>query len=350
MRSKVIVGAAVLVTVLCVAAGAFVLFRTCCQLPPASAPGAASAPLIGASPPPSETAKAEPPAEARNAAPEETRAVDSAPAGSGQAPSFDVVRIEPNGDGVIAGRAAPGWKVGVESGGVVLAEVTADEEGAWTVVLDRPLSSGAHTLALKATSPDGSKALASSQTVPVAVAAAEAKSAAPETVASVGPAEARLASGSRNSLSQTGPSSLKPASQAEPVAPRPGAPTVKQAAGSAQNLAPEGPSAALAAANAERQKLSPHAVTPGELASGKPAAELPQTASVENGRQVSPPTLAEQLKPGTYTIQRGDTLWAIAERYLGAGWRYPSIYRDNRKIIKNPNLIHPEQQVSVPEE
>src|SRR6185437_16741847 len=29
-------------------------------------------------------------------------------------PTFDVVVIEPNGEGVIAGRAAPGWKVSVQ--------------------------------------------------------------------------------------------------------------------------------------------------------------------------------------------------------------------------------------------
>ena len=50
----------------------------------------------------------------------------------------------------------------------------------------------------------------------------------------------------------------------------------------------------------------------------------------------------------TYVIRRGDTLWAIAKRYLGSGLRYTSIFQDNRKVIRNPNLIHPEQQLNVP--
>ena len=33
-----------------------------------------------------------------------------------------------------------------------------------------------------------------------------------------------------------------------------------------------------------------------------------------------------------------------------AGMRYVAIFKTNRGAIKNPNLIHPEQQVNVPEE
>jgi LysM repeat protein len=79
------------------------------------------------------------------------------------------VRIEGTGEGVIAGRAAPGWTVQVESGGNVIAETKADAEGAWTVVLDKPLPAGDHTLSLKAVSPDGTSALTSQQPVKVAV-------------------------------------------------------------------------------------------------------------------------------------------------------------------------------------
>ena len=49
-----------------------------------------------------------------------------------------------------------------------------------------------------------------------------------------------------------------------------------------------------------------------------------------------------------YTVQRGDTLWAIAKRYFGSGLRYPTIFQDNREILNDPNLIHPKQEVKVP--
>ncbi len=84
-------------------------------------------------------------------------------------PDFDVVRIEPTGEGVIAGRAEPNWTVRVESDGATIAETSADEEGAWTIVLDQPLKSGDHALSLRAISPDGTRALTAQQSVKVAV-------------------------------------------------------------------------------------------------------------------------------------------------------------------------------------
>ena len=84
-------------------------------------------------------------------------------------PSFDVVRIEPTGDGVIAGRAEPGWTIALEDGGGKIAETKVDEEGAWSIVLDKPLSQGDHSLTLRATSPDGTQGLTGQQPVNVAV-------------------------------------------------------------------------------------------------------------------------------------------------------------------------------------
>lgn len=91
------------------------------------------------------------------------------PKSASQVPSFDVVRIEGTGEGVIAGRAAPGWTIRVESNGDTIAETTADADGAWTVVLDKPLASGDHALSLKAVSPDGTSSLTAQQPVKVAV-------------------------------------------------------------------------------------------------------------------------------------------------------------------------------------
>ncbi|WP_096269406.1 LysM peptidoglycan-binding domain-containing protein [Paucisalibacillus globulus] len=48
----------------------------------------------------------------------------------------------------------------------------------------------------------------------------------------------------------------------------------------------------------------------------------------------------------THKVVRGDTLWAIAKRYLGSGTRYPEIAKLNK--IKNPNLIYPGQVFKIP--
>ena len=92
-----------------------------------------------------------------------------APSSPTAVPSFDVVRIEPSGDGVMAGQAQPGWSVKIASGGKTLAETTADEEGAWTIVLEEPLPQGDHELIVTATSPDGASSLSAQQSVKVAV-------------------------------------------------------------------------------------------------------------------------------------------------------------------------------------
>jgi LysM domain/Bacterial Ig domain len=105
--------------------------------------------------------------------PGEPKPAETGPAKRTAVPSFDVVRIEPTGEGVIAGQAEPGWAVKVESAGTVYGEATADEEGAWSIVLDKPLPAGNHALALRAYSPDGTRALTAQQPVRVAVGKAE---------------------------------------------------------------------------------------------------------------------------------------------------------------------------------
>ena len=53
----------------------------------------------------------------------------------------------------------------------------------------------------------------------------------------------------------------------------------------------------------------------------------------------------EDEKTINYVVQRGDTLWAIASKYLGSGTKYPQIAQENN--IKNPNLIYPGQVFKI---
>ena len=58
---------------------------------------------------------------------------------------------------------------------------------------------------------------------------------------------------------------------------------------------------------------------------------------VRTTKQVEKETQQENVI--NYTVKKGDTLWAIAEQYLGSGTKYPQIASENN--IQNPNLIYP---------
>jgi hypothetical protein len=47
--------------------------------------------------------------------------------------------------------------------------------------------------------------------------------------------------------------------------------------------------------------------------------------------------------PDSYTIVRGDTLWAISKMYLKSPWRWPELWGMNMEEIHNPHLIYPGQ-------
>jgi LysM repeat protein len=48
----------------------------------------------------------------------------------------------------------------------------------------------------------------------------------------------------------------------------------------------------------------------------------------------------------TYTVESGDTLWAIAERFYGDGSKYQVIA--DASGISNPDLIHPGEVLTIP--
>ena len=50
-----------------------------------------------------------------------------------------------------------------------------------------------------------------------------------------------------------------------------------------------------------------------------------------------------------YTIEKGDTLWKIAEKFYDDGSKYTHIVEANIEVIKDPDLIYPGQTIRIPE-
>jgi nucleoid-associated protein YgaU len=333
-------------------------------------------------------------------------------------PTFDVVVIEPNGEGVIAGRAAPGWQVSVQSGGAQVAEAKADLQGEWSVVLEKPLPTGDHALSLKITSPDGTRALSSQESVRVAVggdakqasvpvgvqgaatpaapkpvpqaAAPDLAPSQPVTVEAAPPGgNAQVARADETPVAAAGPRATARSEEAAP-APRPtlvfktadyvdtgagtGTVTLSGVADPGAPISIFSDNVLIAEARAERdgswrvvvQKklgMGQHSfrAEQGGAAAGalahtalltiervEPKPELPKAQPVATGPSAVV-TAETKESPGTYIIRKGDTLWAIAKRYLGSGLRYTSIFQDNRQVIHDPDVIHPKQELSVPD-
>jgi nucleoid-associated protein YgaU len=295
-------------------------------------------------------------------------------------PTFDVARIEPSGEAVIAGRAAPGATVELLRNGEVHDRAVADASGQFVIVPPR-LPAGTYDLTLRATQPDG-KQMTSRQRVTTAL---EEKSADRPMVALMTPDKPTIV------LSQ--PADSKPVAgavvvQAVEIEPggkfhvsgqaRPGAAlrlylndsfvtsvtagadgrfavTINEgvAPGSYRVRLDETSSSGAVRARAEVPFNVPDTVTTASVSTQprRPDAANPQLAAA--GTTVLPdagssPSTVVVPKITTTTVSRGDSLWRLSQLSYGAGTRYAVIYKANREQIRNPNLIYPGQIFVLP--
>nr|CAA6823337.1 MAG: FIG00904084: hypothetical protein [uncultured Thiotrichaceae bacterium] len=49
-----------------------------------------------------------------------------------------------------------------------------------------------------------------------------------------------------------------------------------------------------------------------------------------------------------YVIEKGDSMWKIAEKAYGNGSKYTAIFDANREVITDPDLIFPGQKIRIP--
>lgn len=278
-------------------------------------------------------------------------------------PSFDIVRITPQGDTVMAGRAKPGTKVEIYDGTNKIGEVTADRRGEWVFVPTSPLAPGSRQLSLKMINPDGSVVASDSDVVLVV------------------PEKGKDIAG-RPAVAASQPLVMK-------VPTKPG--------GVVEVLQKPTPDVRPAGLGKDEIALTIDAVDYDDAGRLDIIGKAPPKAVVNlylnneflgrgnsNGRGLWRQTPDRKVKPGMYTVradhvgkdgkvksrievvfarsvpltgvkpgtlvvvEAGNSLWRIARKTYGTGFRYTVIYEANKKQIKDPNMIFPGQVFSLP--
>ncbi len=317
-------------------------------------------------------------------------------------PSFDVVRVEPSGDALLAGHGKPDGTVALIDHGKVVAEVKADAGGSF-VITPPALKPGDYALTLR--QGEGAATQESKQSVVVSVPASKSQQV---VVAMAEPGKATTLLSVPPQATALVPRS-SPAAAAAPKTAASGAPpklairSVELENGSglfASGLAPPGTDvrvylnnsrvADVAAAPAgawtvtvrkglaaghyavRADALKPdHSVdarvevpfdVPRTEATGTEPATLPPDARLADagsgmGNPATEPTTSP---PGvkqpdavldhvdTELVSRGDNLWGISRKRLGHGTRYTEIYAANVTQIRDPKLVYPGQVFVLP--
>ena len=78
------------------------------------------------------------------------------------------------------------------------------------------------------------------------------------------------------------------------------------------------------------------------------AGNMKGVGSVNGDALSAPEAEAEAPASEYYTIESGDTLWAIAAKFLGNGSKYPEIFEANREVIEDPDKIFVGQKIRIP--
>lgn len=56
----------------------------------------------------------------------------------------------------------------------------------------------------------------------------------------------------------------------------------------------------------------------------------------------------DEKEPVFHTVEKGDTLWAIATKHYGNGAKYNTIFEANKPMLKHPDKIYPGQVLRIP--
>ena len=282
--------------------------------------------------------------------PPQSAELEADPAAPPSAPEFDIVRVDKNGNVVIAGRAIPDCTIIVRDGDTVVGTATVDRRGDWVVLPDEPLRPGDRELNLFAECSDAPP-VESDRVVVLAV---------PEKGGGTLAVAVARDGSSPTKVLQT-PAGGPPLADG----------SVPEVAVAAVDYDDAGEVALSGTAPPES---TVQVYVDNELI-GRSTADKQGRWTLKPDRKVDPGTYTlrvDQVKPdGTVVarsqipfvrgepltnlppgrvviIQPGDYLWRIARERYGAGPQYTLIYEANRSQIRDPDLIFPGQIFMVP--
>ena len=276
------------------------------------------------------------------------------PADASGAPTFDIVRINPQGDTVMAGRATPGNRVEIYDGDQKIGEVDSDRRGEWVFVPETPLAPGNRRLSLIARDKDG-KAIPSTSDVLVVV--PERGQPGAQILAMRVPKEGQP--GSVEILQRPADDPSRGAADASKFS----VDAVDYDADGKLDIVGKAPPGALIQLYLDNQFLGRSKANERGQWSMKPAKpvapgnyQLRADQIEEDGKVIARTEVhfarsrpLQDVKPGSLVVVRdGNSLWRIARNTYGEGLRYTSIFEANRDLIKDPDLIFPGQVFKLP--
>jgi nucleoid-associated protein YgaU len=259
-------------------------------------------------------------------------------------PTFDIVRVDPSGTSVIAGRAAPLADVTIIANGEVIGHATANEKGDWVAYVETPLKQGNQELTLTMKTPEG-KEIKGEQSVVVAVPSRPGE--VPLVVLGEGDGSSRILQ------SPTGDSTLPLALEAVDYDEKARVVFSGRAVPNATvrlYIDNQFIAEVIADANGRWVYTPTKPIIPGvhSLRLDQVTRDGKVHARVEIPFERATPEGVVMLS-GKIVVQPGNNLWRIARQLYGTGFRYTEIYDANKEQIRNPDLIYPGQIFAAPD-
>ncbi|MCW9033724.1 MAG: LysM peptidoglycan-binding domain-containing protein [Rhodospirillales bacterium] len=272
-------------------------------------------------------------------------------------PSFDVVRINPFGDSVMAGRGAPNGTVKILDDGKPIGEAKADSRGEWVFVPTSALPPGSRQLSLAMIVEGCDKLLSESVVVLVVPESGKDIAGMPSEQEAKALALKVSRDGSKPSqVMQTPSESGDKFSLTVDVVDY----DETGRLGVSGHAVPSAKvhvylnnnhmGGTVSLDNGAWNLISKKTVSPGVYTlradhvddSGKVLARVTMPFSKSD--------FAGELKPGTFIIVKpGHSLWRLAHKKYGSGFNYSVIYEANKEQIDNPDLIYPGQVFTLPD-